>query len=74
MINRRNFLKTAAMTFSGVLIGPSNLRSNRDKYASIQKRYSLPAIVSLDKRFEKYMQSNAAVERLWTGGRTTLAA
>ena len=69
MIKRRNFLKTAAMTFSGVLIVPSNLRSNRDKYASMQKRYPDPAIVSLDKRFEKYMQSNAAVERLWTGGR-----
>ncbi len=32
-------------------------------------RYPDPAIVTLDPRFGKYRQFNAAVERLWTGAR-----
>ena len=31
--------------------------------------YPDPAVVSLDKRFDKYKIFNAGVERLWTGGR-----
>jgi gluconolactonase len=34
-------------------------------------RYPDPAIEALDKRFEPYILNNAAVERLWTGGRWT---
>ena len=34
-----------------------------------QERYPDPAIVVIDKRFEKYFQFNAAVEQLWTGAR-----
>lgn len=69
MKDRRDFLKTAAMTFSGVFIAPSRLSSGWNYSDPLQKRYPDPAIVILDKRFEKYIQSNAAVERLWTGGR-----
>ena len=57
------------MTFSGVLIAPSRLSSGWNLSQKVQKRYPDPAIVTLDKRFEKYIQSNSAVERLWTGGR-----
>jgi gluconolactonase len=32
-------------------------------------RYPDPAVVTLDPRFDKYRQFNAAVERLWTGAR-----
>lgn len=32
-------------------------------------RYPDAAIVALDPRFQKYVQANAAVERLWTGAR-----
>jgi len=57
------------MTFSGVFIAPSRLSSGWNLSDPLQKRYPDPAIVTIDKRFEKYIQSNAAVERLWTGGR-----
>ncbi len=33
--------------------------------------YPDPAVEKLDHRFEKYMRSNAALERIWTGGRWT---
>ena len=34
-------------------------------------RYPDPAIEMIDKRFEQYILGNAAVERLWSGGRWT---
>jgi gluconolactonase len=39
------------------------------KDSSIPVRYPDPSIESLDPRFDKYIQGNAAVERLWTGAR-----
>jgi gluconolactonase len=39
------------------------------KDSSIPIRYPDPSIESLDPRFDKYIQGNAAVERLWTGAR-----
>jgi len=69
MINRRTFLRTTASTAVGTLIAPKIFASYNDFSHSMQKRYPDPAIVILDKRFEKYCQFNAAVERLWTGAR-----
>jgi gluconolactonase len=39
------------------------------KDSSNPVRYPDPSIESLDPRFDKYIQGNAAVERLWTGAR-----
>jgi gluconolactonase len=69
MINRRTFLRTTLTTAAGTVIAPSMYSSSRDFTHTIQERYPDPAIVMLDKRFEKYWQLNAAVERLWTGAR-----
>jgi len=43
--------------------------SSMDSSYPVQERYPDPAIVVLDKRFEKYCQFNAGVEKLWTGAR-----
>lgn len=69
MINRRTFLRTTASTAVGTLIAPTMVASHKYFSHTVQKRYPDPAIVILDKRFEKYCQFNAAVERLWTGAR-----
>jgi len=67
--NRRHFLKTIATTAAGAIIAPSLITSFRDNSPVPQKRYPDPAIVIVDKQFEKYFQFNAAVEQLWTGAR-----
>ena len=67
--DRRDFLKKFAATAAGAFIAPSIITSSRDHSPLTQKRYPDPAIVVLDKRFEKYYQFNAAVELLWTGAR-----
>jgi gluconolactonase len=67
--DRRSFLKTTAITAAGVIFSPAIFASDRDKLPFIQKRYPDPAIVVLDKRFEKYCQLNASLECLWTGAR-----
>lgn len=69
MIDRRNFLKTTLTSAAGALTTPTLLTSFRNSTNLSQERYPDPAIVVLDKRFEKYCQFNAAVERLWTGAR-----
>ncbi len=69
MIDRRNFLKTTLTSAAGALTTPTLLTSFRNFTNLSQERYPDPAIVVLDKRFEKYCQFNAAVERLWTGAR-----
>lgn len=66
MTDRRNFLKTTAMTAAGAFLAPSAYTGIP---GSFQKRYPDPAIVILDKRFEKLVVGNAAVEQLWTGAR-----
>ena len=68
-IDRRSFLKTAGMTIAGALFAPAPITPDRNWLNPKQQRYPDPAIVILDKRFEKYCQSNAAIERLWTGAR-----
>lgn len=69
MIDRRNFLKTTVKTVTGTLAVPTILTSLSSRSGFLQKRYPDPAIVVLDKRFEKYCQNNASLERLWTGAR-----
>ena len=71
MINRRNFLKSSLTASAGVFISQSGFPAYKAVSDPVQKRYPDPSIVSLDKRFDKYRQSNAAIERLWTGGRWT---
>jgi len=69
MINRRTFLRTTLETAAGSFIAPSVVLSDTDSSRPLQERYPDPAVVVLDKRFEKYFQFNAAVEKLWTGAR-----
>ena len=69
--DRRTFLNTAFTAAAGALMFPAPFTSEYKKSQLIQERYPDPAIVTLDKRFEKYFQTNAAVECLWTGGRWT---
>jgi gluconolactonase len=69
MIDRRTFLKTTLATAAGTYIAPSMYSLSMDLNHSKQERYPDSAIKILDKRFENYFQSNAAVERLWTGAR-----
>ena len=58
-------------TFAGGLIAPSLLAAGHDTAEVAEKGYPDPSIIILDERFKKYVQLNAAVERLWTGGRWT---
>jgi hypothetical protein len=67
--NRRHFLTTAVTSLAGVFIAPPLLAAYQENYPIKQEDYPDPSIVILDKRFEKYVQINAAVERLWTGAR-----
>lgn len=69
MTKRRNFLKTSAMASVGVIIAPSGFSGYFEILSGAQQRYPDPSIVILDNRFAKYCQSNASVERLWTGAR-----
>ena len=71
--NRRHFIKKAMTSFAGVLIAPSLFASHPENYTILNKHHSDPypdpSIVILDQLFVKYVQFNAAVERLWTGAR-----
>lgn len=58
--HRRQFLKTASAAIAGTILAP---------LAYGEEVYPDPSIVILDPRFTKYVQFNAAVERLWSGGR-----
>lgn len=71
LVDRRTFLKTTATTVAGAMFAPILFSSDHDYSQLPQQRYPDPSIVILDKRFEKYFQFNAAVERLWTGARWT---
>ena len=67
--NRRLFIKKAATNLAGALIAPSLIASRIENYHNPEENYPDPSIVILDKRFAKYVQFNAAVERLWNGVR-----
>lgn len=63
-MNRRSFLKTAALAASTAAISAS-----ADEWDETIVRYPDPAVEVLDERFRKCIASSAAVERLYTGTR-----
>ena len=63
MMHRRSFL-TAAAAVPAVLA-----QQQRDWSGQSPVRYTDPDVVTLDKRFTKYVIGNASIERLWTGAR-----
>jgi len=67
--DRRRFLKTAMTSLAGVMMAPSLLAAKPEKNQVKEQDYPDPSIVIVDERFAKYVQMNAAVERLWTGAR-----
>ena len=66
-MQRRTFVKSAATAAAAAIAAPWASGREWDKPASV--RYPDPVIQTLDSRFDKYRQGNAAVERLWTGAR-----
>ena len=66
MTQRRTFLTRSAA--AAAALAPTRAWSSERNDQSIV-RYPDPAVVTLDPRFEKLRQGNAAVERLWTGAR-----
>jgi gluconolactonase len=62
-IARRSFLAAAAA------VPAAWAQTQRDWSGRQPIRYSDPDVTALDKRFEKYMIGNAALERHWTGAR-----
>jgi gluconolactonase len=69
MTKRRNFIKTSAMASASSFFSPAIFTGYFEVKSGTQQRYPDPSIVILDNRFAKYCQSNASVERLWTGAR-----
>jgi gluconolactonase len=61
-LNRRSFL-TAAAALAPVAFG----QTPRDWSGQQPLRYTDPDLVSLDKRFDKYVIGNTPIQRLWTG-------
>ncbi len=68
-LDRRTFLKAAAATAFGPLKAPTLALAERDRSGTKPVRYPDPDIVTLDPRFGKYVQGNAAIQRLRTGAR-----
>ncbi len=66
-MHRRAFLTRSATAAAAVASTPFTLSRGRNDQPVV--RYPDPAVVTLDPRFDKYRQNNAAVERLWTGAR-----
>jgi gluconolactonase len=67
--SRRAFLKKAAASSVTTLLAPLLGADERDWSGSKPVRYPDADIVTFDPRFGKYVQGNAAIERLWTGAR-----
>lgn len=67
-LSRRRFLHASAMTASTLLAGIAHADA-RERQQMSPARYPDPDVVSLDPRFDRYRLGNAAVERLYTGGR-----
>ena len=66
-MERRSFLARAMAGTVTAMAAP--LAWSREHSGQPVVRYPDPAVETLDSRFEKYRQGNAAVERLWTGAR-----
>jgi gluconolactonase len=67
MMQRRTFLIQSSVATAAALAAPWAWGKQRKPQPVV--RYPDPAIKILDPRFGKYIQGNAAVERLWTGAR-----
>ncbi len=63
-MQRRSFMKAA--TTAAAALAPRVAMAGEGKALV---RYPDPSLVTVDPRFDKYRQGNAAVERLWTGAR-----
>ncbi|HXB74890.1 MAG TPA: SMP-30/gluconolactonase/LRE family protein [Candidatus Acidoferrales bacterium] len=62
-IQRRSFLTAAAAAIVPAALG----QTQRDWTGRQPVRYTDPDLISLDKRFDKYLITNTTVQRLWTG-------
>jgi len=67
MMQRRTFLTRTAAAVTTAVAAP--WVSGRENGQQAVVRYPDPAIETVDARFDKYRQFNAAVERFWTGAR-----
>jgi gluconolactonase len=67
MMQRRTFITRSAAAVTTAVAAPWAWSRMNDQQAVV--RYPDPAIETLDPRFDRYRQFNAAVERLWTGAR-----
>jgi len=65
MNTRRSFLTTLVASAAGSLLA-RDYSSN-----AAPTRYPDPDVIALDDRFKKYIQGNAAIERVFTGARWT---
>ena len=66
-MNRRSFLKSAAVAAGASLLAPVAPALERDWTGKSPVRYPDPDIVVIDKRFAKYKLGNAPIQRLHTG-------
>jgi gluconolactonase len=66
-MQRRNFLTRSAAATAAAAAVPWTWSRGRNDQSVV--RYPDPAVVTLDPRFDRYRQNNAAIERLWTGAR-----
>ena len=62
-IERRSFLTAAAAALAPAALG----QTQRDWSGHQPVRYTDPDLISLDKRFDKYLITNTTIQRLWTG-------
>src|SRR5450432_4441762 len=62
-MQRRSFLTAAAAAIVPAALG----QTQRDWTGRQPLRYTDPDLISLDKRFDKYLITNTTVQRLWTG-------
>src|SRR5437763_12177819 len=63
-MRRRSFLTTAAAAFVPTAAAQT---PQRDWSGRQPLRYTDPDLISLDKRFDKYLITNTIMQRLWTG-------
>lgn len=67
MMYRRTFMTRSAAAIAAAVAVPAARGLDNDRQPAV--RYPDPAVETVDPRFDKYRQGNAAVERLWTGAR-----
>lgn len=67
MMQRRTFMTRSAAALTAAVASPRAWGNKIEQQTVV--RYPDPAVETLDSRFDKYRQFNAAVERLWTGAR-----